>query len=572
MTPRLPALVVAVCICCTSGRTFAQAANSNGQKAAFVLNGQSQSAQGPLAEADQLFASGKLPEAADKYQAILKADPTLVPAQVGLIRSLMMMQRLDDAQAAADLALKLQPNSWLLYLTLGDLNYAEGRIPDAERAYLKAKDLAPNEAAAYLGLARVYRVYSLNRRAYDNLKRAHEVAPNELAVQLVWFNSLPHQMRVSALESYLAGPNLNPQVAAKLQQYLVYLKKNADAPVHACKLVSNVKETNTKLYPIARAGTSLGASGLVVKINNQERHLALDTGASGVLLGRAAAEQLGLQRLAYQPIAGVGDSGSQGGYTAVVDRIRIGDLEFQDCVVRVTEAATPIIGQDGLIGSDVFAAYLVDIDIPGAKLRLSPLPKRPDETTVPTSLRTTSEDSQELESDEESSSGKASADISLPKDAYVAPEMANWSKALKFRTLLLTPTKADGAGPLLFLIDTGSFSNILSKRTAQEITQVRSDPNMSIKGMSGTVNNIYRADKATLQFGCLGGSCRYEQENQDVVTFDLSNVCKQTGTNVSGILGFNMLRILQTKIDYRDGLVDFVFDPHHLPKQVKLNK
>ena len=572
MTPRLLALAVAVCIPCIPGQILAQASNSNGQKAAFVLNGQSQSAQGPLAEADQLFASGKLPEAAEKYQAILKADPNLVPAQVGLIRSLMMMQRLDDAQAAADLALKLQPNAWLLYLTLGDLDYAEGRIPDAERAYLKAKDLAPNEAAAYLGLARVYRVYSLNRRAYDNLKRAHEVAPNELAVQFVWFNSLPHQMRISALESYLAGPNLNPQVAAKLQQYLAFLKKNADAPVHACKLVSNVKETNTKLYPIARAGTSLGASGLAVKINNQERHLALDTGASGVLLGRTAAEQLGLQRLAYQPIMGVGDSGQQGGYTAVVDRIRVGDLEFQDCVVRVTESATPVIGQDGLIGSDVFAAYLVDIDIPGAKLRLSPLPKRPDETTVPTSLRTTSEDSQELESDEENPSGKAAAEVSLPKDAYVAPEMANWSKALRFRTLLLTPTKVDGAGPLLFLIDTGSFSNILSKRTAQEITQVRSDPNMSIKGMSGTVSNIYRADKATLQFGCLGGSCRYEQENQDVVTFDLSSVCKQTGTNVSGILGFNMLRILQTKIDYRDGLVDFVFDPHHLPKQVKLNK
>jgi tetratricopeptide (TPR) repeat protein len=566
MTPRFMALAAVLLILFVPESSRAQAANSSGQKAAIIMQGQNSAAQGPLAEADQLFAAGKLPEAAAKYQAIVKADPGLVPAQAGLIRSYMMMQKLDEAQAATDAALKLQPNSWLLQLTSGDLDYAEGRIPDAERAYVKAQNLAPNEAAAYLGLARVYRVYSLNRRAYDNLKRAHEVAPNELAVQLVWFNSLPHQIRIPALESYLASPNVNPQVAAKLQQYLAFLKKNADAPVHACKLVSNVKETNTKLYPIARAGTALGASGMVVKINNQETHLALDTGSSGVLLGRAAAEHLGLQRLAYQPIMGVGDSGQQGGYTAVVDRIRVGDLEFEDCVVRVTEAATPVIGQDGLIGSDVFRAYLIDIDIPGAKLRLSPLPKRPDETSVPTSLTTTSQDSQELESEEENPSGKAAPDISLPKDAYVAPEMANWSKAYRFRTLLLTPTKVDGTGPLLFLIDTGSFSNVLSTRTAQEITQVRSDPNLSIKGMSGTVSKVYRADKATLEFG------RYEQENQDVVTFDLANVCKQTGTNVGGILGFNMLRILQTRIDYRDGLVDFAFDPKHLPKQVKLNK
>lgn len=30
---------------------------------------------------------------------------------------------------------------------------------------------------------------------------------------------------------------------------------------------------------------------------------------------------------------------------------------------------------------------------------------------------------------------------------------------------------------------------------------------------------------------------------------------------VSGILGFETLYMLQIKIDYRDGLVDFVYDP-----------
>ncbi|HKD85624.1 MAG TPA: aspartyl protease family protein [Terriglobales bacterium] len=530
------------------------------------------SGQNPQAAADQLFASGKTAQAAAAYQAILSADPASVPAEVGLVRSYMMLQKMGEAQSAINTALTLNPNSWVLQLTLGDLEYANGRIPESERAYIKAENLKPDEAAPYLGLARVYRVYSLYRRAYDNLKRAHELAPNELAVQLLWFNALPHQDRVPALEAYLAEPGVNPQIANKLRQYLAFLKKNADAPVHACKLVSNVKETNTKLYAIPRSGTELGASGLNVKINNQELHLALDTGSSGVLLGRAAADKLKLQRVAYQPIMGVGDSGQQGGFTALADRIRVGDLEFRDCTVRVTDAATPVTGQDGLIGSDVFSAYLVDIDIPGAKLRLSPLPKRPDEIEAPAALKTISQDGQELEAEgpenqgKNSGKGTAPALTSLPKDAYVAPEMANWTKAYRFRSLLLIPTKVDRLGPLLFLIDTGSFSNVLSTRTAQEITQLRADPGMSVKGMSGTVSKIYRADKATLQFG------RYEQENQDVVTFDLSSVCKQTGTDVSGILGFNMLRILQTKIDYRDGLVDFVYDPNHLPKQVKLNK
>ena len=528
--------------------------------------GNADTANNPLAAADQLFAAGKIAEAGARYQALVNADPKLVAAQVGMIRCYMLLQKLDEAQTAADAALGLEPNSWLLQLTLGDLRFAEGKMPESERAYVKAENLKPDAAAPYLGLARVYRVYSLNRRAYDNLKRAHEVAPNDVQVQVLWFNSLPHQDRIPALEAYLASPNVNPQVARQLQQFLSYLKKNADAPTHACKLVSNVQETNTKLDALPRPGTKLGASGLAVKINGEEMRLALDTGSSGVLLGGTAAERLGLKKLANMPIMGVGDSGQQGGYTAVVDRIRVGDLEFQDCIVRVSEAATPVTGEDGLIGSDVFGAYLVDIDIPGAKLRLSPLPKRPDETAHPAALKTLPADSQELESEGEEGSHAAKAQANLPKDAYVAPEMANWSKVLRFRGLLLVQTKVDGAGPLLFLLDTGSFSNILSTRAASKITQIRSEPGMSVKGMSGTVSKVYTADKATLAFG------RYEQDNQDVVTFDLDPVCKQTGTEVSGILGYNMLRIMQTKIDYRDGLVDFVYDPKRLPKQVKLGK
>jgi hypothetical protein len=152
----------------------------------------------------------------------------------------------------------------------------------------------------------------------------------------------------------------------------------------------------------------------------------------------------------------------------------------------------------------------------------------------------------------------------LPKDAYVAPEMARWTRVFRFGHMLLIPTRVDGFGPMLFMIDTGSFTNILSTRAAREVTKVRADSRTQVKGLSGAVANVYRADKATLQFG------HYSQENEDIVTLDLSALSKSTGTEVSGILGFEMLRILQVKIDYRDGLVDFVYDPKRLPKGIRL--
>ncbi len=513
-----------------------------------------------LAAADQLFMSGAIAEAQTKYQAIVTTSPTSVAAQVGLIRTYLIQQKVDDALATANAALALLPNAPLLLLTMGDVQFRLGRMSDAERSYIKAQNLNPKDAAPYLGLARVYRSYSLYRRAYNEMNRARALAPNDMAVQMLWLQSLPWQDRITAVQGYLAGPGAqNPQAAKSMQQYLFFLQHNADpASQHACHLTSKVQETNTKLYAVPRAGMQLGASGLAVKLNHEELHLAVDTGATGILLGRTAAERAGLKRLAYQPVAGMGDTGQQGGYTAVADQIGIGDLEFQDCVVRVTDAATPVTGQDGLIGTDVFSSYLIDIDIPGAKLRLSPLPKRPDESAVPSSLRTTPQEAPEVD--------PANSSLSLPQDAYVAPEMASWTKVYRFKQILLVPTRVDNTGPMLFMIDTGSFSNVLSTRAAREVTQIRSDPATQVNGLSGSVAKVYRADKAALQFG------RYEQQNQDIVTFDLSAICKTTGTEVSGILGFAMLRILQIKIDYRDGLVDFVYDPHHLPKGLHIGK
>ena len=93
----------------------------------------------------------------------------------------------------------------------------------------------------------MYRSYSLYGRAYDEMKRAHELAPNDAAVQLLWFNALPQQDRIPAVEAYLADSAAqNLQAVRPLQQYLEYLKKKSDAPVHACKLV---KATSRKPVP-----------------------------------------------------------------------------------------------------------------------------------------------------------------------------------------------------------------------------------------------------------------------------------------------------------------------------------
>lgn len=519
-----------------------------------------------LAAADQLYRAGKFAEAETSYQAILQRDTKLVPAQVGLVRSMLKQQKIDESLGAVNKALADQPESPALLAVSGDVQFRLARMHDAETAYFKAMNLDPNEVRAHLGLARLYAAYSMYRMAYDQLQKAHTIAPHNNEVQRAWLGMLPRQERLAALESYLAGPHPDdPEETQWMQEYLDFLKATVDRPVHACRLVSRVEQTETKLEVMYSPDEhSMKGIGLSVNLNDHHANLLLDTGAGGTTVSRKVAEKAGLTRISAEHYGGIGDKGLQNGYTAVADHIRVGELEFQDCVVSVSEKRS-VVDEDGLIGADVFGAYVVDIDLPGMKLKLSPLPKRPEDTVAPKSLNSEGEEQantgqkEESASEQDSKQPKSPATEAktarrLPRDRYIAPEMANWTKVFRFGHMMLVPTFVNDSPAMLFGLDTGAFANVLSLREGRQLGKVNSEYRMHVQGLNGEVNKLYSA-KATLRFGHL------QQPSMDVVTFDLSPESRRVGTEVSGFLGFAMLRVLEVKLDYRDGLVDFEYDP-----------
>ena len=344
-----------------------------------------------LAAADQLYRGGKFADAADKYQTILKADPKLIAAQAGLVRSWLRQEKVDEALAAATADLAAQPNSAPLMAAMGDVQFRIAKMHEAESYYQKAIVADPKQVQARLGLARIYRAYSLYRQAYNHLQIAHQIAPSDPEVQQEWFDQLPRKERIAAIEAYLAAPHPNDAEETKyLHQYLEFLRATVDKPVHACKLVNHVEATETKLENFLDDPKTVVAYGLAVKLNDHKARLELDTGASGIMIGRKTAEKAGLTRISEMSYRGIGDNGAQTGYLAVADHLKIGDLEYQDCVVHVSDRAS-IIGEDGLIGADVFSSWLIDLDLPNQKLKLSALPRRPDEAAAPKSLDTEGE-------------------------------------------------------------------------------------------------------------------------------------------------------------------------------------
>jgi tetratricopeptide (TPR) repeat protein len=524
-----------------------------------------------LTAADQLYRAGKFAESEASYKALLNTDSKLVPAQVGLVRAMLRQQKIDEALDAVNAALSSQSNSAALLAAKGDVQFRRAEMSDAESSYLAAKKLDHKEVHAYLGLARIYSSYSLYRIAYGELQIAHELAPDNIEVQRAWLGILPRKERLAALEAYLGQPHPDDEEETKrMTEYLEFLKATIDKPLHACRLVSKVEQTETKLETMyADDGRRMRGIGLSVKLNDRNVHLLLDTGAGGIMVSRRVAEKAGLTRISAVHYGGIGDKGLQSGYTAVADHIRIGELEFQDCVVAISDQRS-LADNDGLIGADVFGAYLIDLDLPGERLKLSPLPKRPEDTVAPKSLNSEGEEQANAEQKEDSATEqtskeqKSSAPSSqtprrMPRDRYVAPEMVNWTKVFRFSHAILVPTSVNDSKPMLFGLDTGAFTNILSLRAGRQVGKVNSDYRDRVGGLNGEVNRVYSSDKATLTFG------HFRQSNLGIVTLDLSTVSRQIGTEVSGFLGFAMLRRLELKLDYRDGLVDFEYDPKRVP-------
>jgi hypothetical protein len=98
------------------------------------------------------------------------------------------------------------------------------------------------------------------------------------------------------------------------------------------------------------------------------------------------------------------------------------------------------------------------------------------------------------------------------------------------------------------------LNNTISPSAAEEVTKVRRDPNMIVSGISGTIDDVYSANKTVLRFG------HFSEKNQQTIGFDTTQLSDSAETEISGFLGFSTLRMFDIKIDYRDGLVDFSYD------------
>lgn len=531
MRARCTALTVWFFVCILGSSTLAQ-----NPPATSVASSTATPPAASIADALRFYRAGKFDAAIQEYIQ-LENGPQGALAYVGLARTYLKEEQPAEAYDAVAKANELAPNSADTKVAMGEIYFRQGKIAEAEVEFVDVINSGANSARAYLGLARVSDAASLHHRAKLMIDHAHQIDPADPDVTRRWLGTLTPEERIKALQDYLAQEtDSHDQMRTDLERALAVLQGESDIPAHQCRMSSKISSTETDLKDLLSDPNHLRGFGLDVKVNGTSSHLLLDTGAAGILLDRKIAEKAGLKKIVKTDILGIGDRGPVEGYVAQADSIRIGDLQFEDCYVHVVDQNSVAQG-DGVIGADVFSHFLVDIDLPNQKLRLSELPLRPDEVAPAAAL----------------DAGPATP--ARFRDRYVAPEMKGYSPIFRFGHMLLVPTKVNNSAAKLFLMDTGAFNNLISPDAAREVTKVSGDSSMQVKGLNGSVKNVYRGDELTLTFGSL------RQKNEDIVSFDTKSISDSIGTEVSGTLGFAMLRMLDIKIDYRDGLVYFSFDP-----------
>jgi Flp pilus assembly protein TadD len=487
-----------------------------------------------LASALTLYRTGKFEEAIAAYNSVVPiGGGDAAAAYAGLARVYLQQDKVAEAYDAATKAVALTPDRAPAVVALGEVYYRQAKLGEAEELFLKPLWKCNLNARAFLGLTHIYRVTMNFKRAKDDIDQAYKLDPADPDIRRAYLGMLSGEEQVKFLKDYLAGAtDDDAETREAMAHELSMLEAESNAQERQCRLVSNVSKTETRMEPLLYNPRDIRGYGLAVKLNGVSSRLMLDTGASGILVDSRIAAKAGIKSIADEKIHGIGDKAAMTGFVGYADKIQIGELEFQGCIVEVATGRS-VLGDDGLIGADVFRHFLVDLDMPNGKFKLSSLPPIPDEPAAATSLDTKAGGARHF------------------RDRYIPPEMKDYTKIFLFGHDMLIPTHVNNSTGKLFLIDTGSFDNTLSLAAAKEVTKLELDDDTQVKGLNGSVKKVYRARHAKIQFS------HFYQDRQDLVAFDLTNISNANGTEVSGVLGFAMLVLLDMKIDYRDGLVDF---------------
>lgn len=493
----------------------------------------------PLSEADHTFLTGDAVHAEALFTAQVAASPTTANYS-GLVKSQLEQNKLSEALATAQKAAIAAPNSAEAQSLVGDVQQRSGFVKEALTAYRRALDLDQCSARAHFGYGKLNELNAAHATAAHELLYAHKLAPDDPEITAAFLTTQAAAQRQAGLRTLLASsPALPPAKIDRLKTDLAILDQHK-----FCAPVSEFPSAKIELLPVLFNGKYARSWGLKTRINNTFTPLLeLDTSVSGIVLNAHDAEKAGVHPL----LAGTATAPDTS-YAGYVDRVHIGDIDYHDCPVRVVPDSV-VADSNSLIGTDFFRDYSIHIDYVALQLTLHTLPVRP---------------------------GLTPTDLS---DRYIAPEEKDWSPVYISGPAVLLPTFINKQGPFLFMLDTGNYRSVISPAVTASVLTAQDDRTLDLQGTSGSIVKVRRREGGgDVDRTAVRGSngqlipvstplklpvyhfTNNEYPDKTSISFELSPLSRETGTEVSGLLGFGVLRSYYLDINYRDGLAQVLYD------------
>jgi len=453
----------------------------------------------------------------------------------GIVQSadlLMQAGQVEDARRLVHTAIVASPADPQLLCLLGDILFRQSKFDAAEKTYRAALIVAPSSARAHLGLGRVDQLRFHRKSAHEHIATAYRLDWHDPEIILAYVNYVPdREARKVLLQNFLAlAPREN-----KGHRDDVVARVEMEERLGGRKLAALDSPYRDYKLPLETFITPNGhTSGVLLRasINNgKPLRLILDTGADGILLTNKAVRNLGLETLTRSQISGLGRKAPANALVAVAQTVEIEDFRLQDCVLQVSDGdLTP--GADGIIGANVFQEFLIRLDARSHVLELRPFSSRME---APVRFG-------DPWLDYEGSSYEGPVCDSCD---HLAP-LYRVGHLLLLRAILNSP-KSDDQQDGYLLLDSGSTYSAVSQNVAKRRPGGRTD----LLGARGPLDGVSHSRPMRLDVGAA------QLADFNPVSLDLTEMSRQEGVEISGIVGFSMVSKTVLTINYRDGLVGF---------------
>jgi tetratricopeptide (TPR) repeat protein len=465
--------------------------------------------------AEVAYQQAKYESAESLYRQALLQKPNDPELNSALVHTLLHESRIADAWTRANQAAADDPRSASALTALAEVQLRQGQPWLASQTLGSAAAADPCYARAHLIRSRIFRIDSMYASERAELEAAYEIDPSDPDIQHAWLHTVSPANDIQRIADSLATTtNLDPDIREKAEASAKAMIPLLSESSLTCQSAPITAPVTLPLIPSYENVKQIGSYKLAVEFPKGKAKLIVDTAASGLFISRTLAEANGFERAEGAPAN-----------TVQVDTLHIGPLEFRNCMVGVSDEAFAA-GVEGYIGTDVFAPYLITLNLPEAKLGVEPLPRLPNEQKN-----------------------------ALPGDRSLAPDVRSYTPVYHKNQYLLVPVMLNKKDRRLFVLDTGIRLSTMTSEIAHSISNTRVNFTNAVRTVSGSTLQIYR-DSFDLQFANLS-----LDHQGHILEFDPLAVDQNAGMEVAGMLGFDILHSLVMHIDYRDGLVRFDSPP-----------